>query len=200
MAEVRALVGKFVQEKCLTGEVLEIRVIEPALTSDRYIRAAIADDEAGLDRRPYCHCRGRYLAIQSKSIRAASCTNSCVVGCIEHDGEIEKARPGRNVSDVGDPQPIRLVHPEVAINQIRRRPTAVPGRRHDELASARPDNIGLRHQPSDAFAPDTNALGGQFGMKTRRAVPREAACGARISASSIASLRARCETSRFAHA
>ena len=78
---------------------------------------------------------------------------------IEHHGEIEKARSGRNVSDVGDPQPIRLVRHEVAINQIRRRPTAVPGRRHDELASARPDKTGLRPQPSDAFAPDTNALG-----------------------------------------
>ena len=58
MAEVRALVREVVLEKLLAGEVLEIRVIDPALAHP-FVGQAVdvleqqqPDDEAGLDPRP----------------------------------------------------------------------------------------------------------------------------------------------------
>ena len=44
---------------------------------------------------------------------------------IEHDGEIEKACPGRNVGDVGHPQPIRRFRREVALDQVGRLAAAI---------------------------------------------------------------------------
>jgi hypothetical protein len=39
---------------------------------------------------------------------------------IQHHCQIQKARPGRDVGDVGYPEPIELSDAEVAIDQIRR--------------------------------------------------------------------------------
>ena len=41
---------------------------------------------------------------------------------IEHDRQVEEARPGRDVGDVGDPEPIRAGGREVPLHQIGRRP------------------------------------------------------------------------------
>ena len=40
---------------------------------------------------------------------------------IEHDGEIEKAGPGRDVGDVGDPELVGAGRGEVALDEIGRR-------------------------------------------------------------------------------
>ena len=55
---------------------------------------------------------------------------------IEHDRQIEKARPCRNVGDIGHPQQIRPVRREVAVDQIRCLATAALNGRMGEFASA----------------------------------------------------------------
>jgi hypothetical protein len=89
---------------------------------------------------------------------------------IEHDRHIEKARPGRNVGDVGDPQLIRPLRGKVAVNQIPRLTVAAFDRRADEFATARTDKTCRRHQPGDALATDANALGRKIDMNARRSV------------------------------
>jgi hypothetical protein len=58
MAQIRALVRELVLEELLAGEVLEIRVVDPAL-AHTFVKQAVdvleqeeRDDEAALDRRP----------------------------------------------------------------------------------------------------------------------------------------------------
>lgn len=58
MAQIRALVRKLMLEELLTGEVLKIRVMDPAL-ADAFVRQPVdvleqqkPDHEPGLDRRP----------------------------------------------------------------------------------------------------------------------------------------------------
>ena len=62
---------------------------------------------------------------------------------IEHDSKIEKPRPGRNVSDIGDPEPIRRFCREVALDQVWCLTTVALDRGDDELASAHTDKAGL---------------------------------------------------------
>jgi len=57
--------------------------------------------------------------------------NAAVEGT-KHDREIKKARPGLNIADVGNPQPIRLSRSEIAIDQIRCLAAAMPDRSGDE--------------------------------------------------------------------
>ena len=89
---------------------------------------------------------------------------------IEHHREIQKSCPGRNVSDVGDPQPIRRFCGEVALDQVRRLTAIALHRGGDEPASAHTGKTGLRHQSRDTLAADTSALGRKLGVNARRAV------------------------------
>jgi len=57
---------------------------------------------------------------------------------------IEKAGPGRNVGDIGNPEPRRLRR-EVALDQVRRMPATILDRGGDEPASAHTSEAGLRH-------------------------------------------------------
>jgi hypothetical protein len=88
---------------------------------------------------------------------------------IEHDREIEKARPGRNVGDVGYPQSIRGFHREIAVHQVGCLAATFDGRGH-KLASAHAGNAGCRHQPGDALATNAHAFGGKLGMNAGRPV------------------------------
>ena len=86
---------------------------------------------------------------------------------VEHHREIQKAGPGRYISDVRHPQPIRPFGGEVAINQVRCLTAIAPHRGGDELASAHTSNTGLPHQPGNALAADTNVFGRKLGMDAR---------------------------------
>ena len=89
---------------------------------------------------------------------------------VEHDGEVDKARPGRDVGNVGDPQPVRRLRGEVALDQVGRLTTIALDRGGDELASAHTGKTGLRHQPGDTLAANMDPLGRQFGMNPRCAI------------------------------
>src|SRR5260370_38050394 len=77
---------------------------------------------------------------------------------IEYDGEIEKARPCRDVGDVSDPQQIGRFCREVALDQVRRLTIVALDRGGDEPASAHTGKTGLRHQSRDPLAANTRAL------------------------------------------
>ena len=89
---------------------------------------------------------------------------------IEHDGEIEKTRPGRDVGDIGNPQQIGRCCREVALDQVRRLTAVALDRGGDEPAPAHTGQAGLRHQPRDPLAANTSALGRKLGVNARRAV------------------------------
>ena len=89
---------------------------------------------------------------------------------VEHDGEIQNARPRANVGDVCDPQPIRAGHGELAIDEVRRRPRHLAAHRRAELATADALQPRLPHQAGDALTADVVALRGELGMDPRRAV------------------------------
>jgi hypothetical protein len=55
---------------------------------------------------------------------------------IEHDREIQKARPCRNIGDFSNPQQVRSFRGEVALDQIRRLTAIALDRGGDELAPA----------------------------------------------------------------
>jgi hypothetical protein len=112
----------------------------------------------GIEHQLFGECRGHRPADDTTAIR------------IEHDGEIEKAGPCRNVGDIGHPQPIRRLRREIAFDQVWCLTVVALDRGDDELASAHTGKTGSRHQPRDAFAANLNALGRQFGMDARRTV------------------------------
>ena len=89
---------------------------------------------------------------------------------IEHDSKIEKAGPGRNVGDVGDPQPIRRFRREIALDQVRRLPATILDRGGDEPASAHTGETGLRHQSRHPLASNISTLGRELGMNAWRTV------------------------------
>jgi hypothetical protein len=89
---------------------------------------------------------------------------------IEHDREIQKPRPRRNVGYVSYPQPIRRLRGEIALHQVRCLTGATFDCGDNELAPAHTGEAGLRHQPRDALAADTNALGGKLGMHPRHTI------------------------------
>lgn len=95
---------------------------------------------------------------------------------VEHDREIQKACPGRNVGDVGDPQPIRRFRREVAFNQVGRLTATILDRGDDELASADTDKTGLHHQSRNPLATNVLALGRKLGMHAWRAVGAARSC------------------------
>ena len=101
----------------------------------------------GIEHQPGGEGRGHRPADDAAAVR------------IEHDRQIEEARPGRNVGDVGDPQQIRPFCREVAVDQVRRLTVAALDRGGDELAPAHTGKTCRRHQPGDALATNANAFG-----------------------------------------
>ena len=90
---------------------------------------------------------------------------------IQDDSQIQKARPGRYISDVSDPKHIRCIRIEVAVDQITcRAGTRIAFSGHNELATTNaPQALGF-HQMFDALAGDWEAIFRQFSVNARRAV------------------------------
>jgi hypothetical protein len=85
--------------------------------------------------------------------------------------EIEKAGPGRDVGDVGDPELVRLFGREVAIDQVGRWPAPlVADRRAGEAPPADAGEAGRAHQALDPLAPDADAGFHEIGMDARGAI------------------------------
>ena len=90
---------------------------------------------------------------------------------VENDGQVEEADERRDVGDVGDPQAIRRVRLEVALDPIRRRPGLyISARRARPAAPAHAGDARRTHHPCDPLAADRDASFGQFGVNPRRTV------------------------------
>src|SRR5205809_2398104 len=84
MAQVRALVRKLVLEELLSSEVLEIRVIDPALARTFVGQAVNMLEQKKPDHKPCRKPLSLYSgaispSIKSQSILPASCTSSCLM-------------------------------------------------------------------------------------------------------------------------
>src|ERR1700674_967361 len=90
---------------------------------------------------------------------------------IEYHRQVKKSGPGRDVSDVGDPQSIGRRGDEVSFNQVRRR-SRVPLPRGGGYPGAPADAAKARvsHQPCYPLAADVNSFGGQFRMNPRSSI------------------------------
>ena len=89
---------------------------------------------------------------------------------VEHDGEIQNARPrGEPGSAVGRRHHLRS-HGELAIDEVRRQPRRLVAHRRAELATADALQPRLPHQAGDALTADMVALRGVLGMDPGRAV------------------------------
>jgi len=72
---------------------------------------------------------------------------------VEHHGEVQETAPRRDVGDVGHPELIRAVGPEVPIDEVRRRQLAVAAGRGAHVgAAADAPQAGLAHQTSHPLA------------------------------------------------
>ena len=88
---------------------------------------------------------------------------------IHDDRQIEEARHGRDVGDVGNPQLVRAGCLKVAVDQIRRGSGLFVALRGDRTAppAAGADQTGGAHQPGSPLAAVSLAGGVQLGMHTR---------------------------------
>ena len=85
--------------------------------------------------------------------------------------QVEEADQRRDVGDVGDPQAIRRVRREVALDPLRGRPGLyISARRARPAAPAHPRNARRAHHPRDPLAADRDAGLGQFSVNPRRTV------------------------------
>src|ERR1700674_6052175 len=90
---------------------------------------------------------------------------------IEYHRQVKKSGPGRDVSDVGDPQSIGRRGDEVSFNQVRRRSrVTIPHGGGYPWAPADAAKARVSHQPCYPLAADVNSFGGQFRMNLRRAI------------------------------
>ena len=82
---------------------------------------------------------------------------------VEHHRQVEKARPGRNVSDIGNPHGVGCWADEIAVDQIRRRARVMitHGGKHPG-APARAAQAGGLHQARDPLASGMDIRRAQF--------------------------------------
>ena len=77
---------------------------------------------------------------------------------IEHNGEIEEARPRRDVRDVSNPKLVWLLCSEIPVDEIwRGSRIGIANGRRGELTARSPVNAAFAHQASDAPAGDSKA-------------------------------------------
>src|SRR6202140_4425365 len=88
---------------------------------------------------------------------------------VEHDGEIEKPRHCRHISDVGDPQLVRSGSVEVAVDQVGRGPVILvpPGCCRATVPMTGAPQACLTHQTGDPLAAVPLSMPMQIGMNAR---------------------------------
>jgi Protein of unknown function (DUF2699). len=120
---------------------------------------------------------------------------------IENDGEVEKAGPGWNIGDIGNPKPIGRFSLEGTLDKIGRLAAAIAHGRGHKTAAADARQTGGFHQPGNALAADAQAAFGEFGLHARAAIgPVRGRVDGADALDQRASLVARADGVRFAHA
>ena len=92
---------------------------------------------------------------------------------VDNDGQIQETRPCGHVGDVGHPEFVRMLRPEISINQIRSRTgIAIPNRRPSPFAAAGALQTGRFHQARHPLPSHVVSGIDQFGMNARDSVGR----------------------------
>lgn len=92
---------------------------------------------------------------------------------IKDHGQIQKAAPGRDVRDVGDPQLIRFISAKLPIHEIWCRASiSIADRRNRAFTTRGPGNMTFSHQASDAFARNGDTFFAQLDLNPRTTVCR----------------------------
>jgi len=141
-----------------------------AESDGRVLRALIrmVDHASRLaDRERHVQRRKHNVGVQRQRHRPA---NDPPAEHVENDGEVEKAGPGWNKSDIGDPKPVGRFGLEGALDQIGRLAATIAHRRFDKTAAADAGQTGGFHQPRDALAADGQAAFDKFGVDARAAI------------------------------
>ena len=91
---------------------------------------------------------------------------------VQHDGQVQKPRPGRHVGDVGDSESIRTLGAEAPADLVQRAVgLGVRDGRGDELRRRPPLQSGRPHEPRHALASDPDSvIVGQLRVDARRTV------------------------------
>jgi hypothetical protein len=90
---------------------------------------------------------------------------------VQHDGQVDEARPCRHAGDVRHPELVRLVGPEIPVDKIVGWPDpAVPDRGARAFSAAYACQSRCLLQPFDTLAANVDTLISQLGMDARRAV------------------------------
>ena len=90
---------------------------------------------------------------------------------VQDDGQVERARPGRDVGDVGHPEPIGPLSREGALHQVGGGPGGgiAPGR-PDMTPPAHPGHVGSAHEARDPLAAHVGALSRELRVDPRRPI------------------------------
>ena len=82
-------------------------------------------------------------------------TDNPAAECIEHDSKIQEPSGSWDVCDVSDPELVRAIGREVAVDQVRGRTgIAITLCGDDAMAAADADDARCPHQPGDPLLPD----------------------------------------------
>src|SRR5579859_4950514 len=107
----------------------------------------------------------------SPEMRRHRPTNDAPTPSVDHDCEVQKPRPGGDVCDVGNPQPIALIGRKVAIDQVWRRPrVSISNSRSCAPTSADAGETFDAHQTRHSLAIDQLAAGCELGVDSWTAV------------------------------
>ena len=132
---------------------IAVRVRSPEETGPQILTIGVVDHAVGATL-PERHVEGVEHELRAQVVSHGPADHAAAEG-IQHDGEVQEPRPGGDVGDVRNPEPIGCVGGEVALNQVwRRRARAlrivvrVPLRRLMPLKPARRINLAIRLQPT----------------------------------------------------
>ena len=90
---------------------------------------------------------------------------------VEDDGQVQEAGQGRDVGDVGDPEPVRRVRLEAPLDPIRGRAgLGIPACRARAAAPAHPGDADGPHNPGDPLAAHRDTALGQLGVNPRSTI------------------------------
>jgi hypothetical protein len=96
---------------------------------------------------------------------------------VHHHGQVQEARPGRDVGDVGHPEPIATLGREVPVHQVRGRTALrIPLRGGDLATPTGSPQPRLTHQASHPLAAHQLAASVQFGVDPRSPIRAPRTC------------------------
>ena len=121
---------------------------------------------------------------------------------VEDDGQVQEAGQGRDVGDVGDPEPVRRVRLKRRATRCRGRAgLGIPACRARAAAPAHPGDADGPHDPGDPLAAHRDTALGQLGVNPRSTIRPSTAAVNRLDASpELGTARARADGGRRRHA